>query len=448
MTVNVKELKLQLFNYIWAYDACNSELNPSRLRHFLQIVAMTGQDFMSGLLTLRAMSLVYTTLLSIVPLLAVSISVLKGFGVHDQLQPALTSLLAPIGDRSGEISDQIVGFVENMKIGVLGALGLSLLIFTVMSLIQKIEAAFNHAWRLEGSRNLMQRFSNYLSVVLVGPLLIFSAAGITASFSSNTVIDLINQLPYMSNFLHLIGQLLPYLLVIGAFMFIYLLVPNTRVKMKSAFFGALVAGFLWESVGVFFTSFAGASTSYTAIYSGFAIVLMFMIWLYLSWLILLIGATIAYYHQHPERLKRHQITPRLSARMREQLALQVMSNIAYCYDQQSEMLPTIDNLANYQQVPVDTLTRMLDALEQDGLVRQSNDEVTQYLPSRTLSQIKLLDVFRSSRDAEDESQTAQMFSDEAVSQLLKQIESDVEMRLGEQTLADFIQSNKTVVELN
>jgi membrane protein len=284
MTVTAQAIKLRLLNYIWAYDACESGRNPSRVRHFLQIVAMTGQDFTSGMLTLRAMSLVYTTLLSIVPLLAVSISVLKGFGVHDQLQPALTSLLSPLGDRSVEISDNIVGFVENMKIGVLGALGLSLLIFTVMSLIQKIEAAFNHAWRLEGNRNLMQRFSNYLSVVLVGPVLIFSAVGITASLSSNTIIDLLNQLPYMNDLLHLVSKLLPYLLVIGAFMFIYLLVPNTRVKIKSAFFGALVAGFLWESVGVFFTSFVGASTSYTAIYSGFAIVLMFMIWLYLSWL--------------------------------------------------------------------------------------------------------------------------------------------------------------------
>jgi membrane protein len=443
VTVSVQRLKSQVLNYIWAYDVCEPGLNPSRLRHSLQIVAMTAQDFMNGMLTLRAMSLVYTTLLSIVPLLAVSISVLKGFGVHDQLQPALTSLLAPLGDNSAEISDQIVAFVDNMKIGVLGALGLSLLIFTVMSLIQKIEAAFNHTWRLEGNRNLMQRFSNYLSVVLVGPVLIFSAAAITASLSSNTVLDLLNQLPYMNDLLHLVGKLLPYLLVIAAFMFIYLLVPNTRVKIKSAFIGAVVAGFLWESVGVLFTSFVGGSSSYTAIYSGFAIVLVFMIWLYLSWLILLVGSAIAYYHQHPERLKWRQVTTRLSARMREQLVLQVMRNIALCYDQQTDMSPTIDNLANYQQVPVETLMRMLGALEQDGLVRQSNDEVARYLPSRSLSQITLQDVLRSARDAEDEGQTMQLRGDEEVSQLLKNIESDLEIRLGQQTLSDFILSNET-----
>ena len=439
MTINVQALKSQAFNYIWAYDACEPGLNPSRWRHFLQIMAMAVQDFLSGMLTLRAMSLVYTTLLSIVPLLAVSISVLKGFGVHDQLEPTLTSLLAPLGERGPEISAQIVSFVENMKIGVLGALGLSMLIFTVLSLIQKIESAFNHTWRIESNRNLMQRFSNYLSVVLVGPVLIFSAVGITASLGSNAVVDLLNQLPYMSELLHLVGKLLPYLLVIGAFMFIYLLVPNTRVTVKSAFIGAVVAGVLWESVGVLFTSFVGGSTSYTAIYSGFAIVLMFMIWLYLSWLILLIGASIAYYHQHPERLKWRQANTHLSARMREQLGLQVMQNIAMAYDQRSEMPPTVDNLASYQQIPVDTLMRMLRALEKDGLVRQSNDEIAQYLPSRSLEHIKLIDILRSSRDAEDERQTMQLHSDESVSQLLNQIESDFETRLGQKTLADFIQ---------
>ena len=441
MMVNLQALKSQAFNYIWAYDACDPGLNPSWWRHFLQIMAMALQDFLRGMLTLRAMSLVYTTLLSIVPLLAVSISVLKGFGVHDQLEPTLTSLLAPLGDRGPEISAQIVGFVENMKIGVLGAVGLSLLIFTVLSLIQKIESAFNHTWRLENNRNLMQRFSNYLSVVLVGPVLIFSAVGITASLGSNMVLDLLNQLPYMNELLYLVGKLLPYLLVIGAFTFIYLLVPNTRVTVKSAFLGALVAGVLWESVGILFTSFVGGSTSYTAIYSGFAIVLLFMIWLYLSWLILLVGASIAYYHQHPERLKWRPTNTHLSARMREQLVLQVMMNIALAYDQRSDMEPTIDNLAGYQHVPVDTLMRMLGALEKDGLVRQSNDKIAQYLPSRSLAQIKLLDVLRSSRDADNERQTMELRCDASVSQLLSQIESDLETRLGNQTLVDLIKTH-------
>jgi membrane protein len=232
----------QITDYIWSYNASDNEAPRSWWRHFLQIMSMIGRDLMGGMLTLRAMSLVYTTLLSIVPLLAVSISVLKGFGVHDQLEPTLVSLLAPLGEKSVEISAHIVGFVENLKIGVLGAVGLSLLIYTAISLIQKIESAFNHTWRLQSSRNLMQRFSDYLSVILVGPVLVFSAVGITASLGSNEIVSLLNALPYMNDLIRLAGKILPYILVIAAFTFVYLLVPNTRVHPRSAFYGALIAG--------------------------------------------------------------------------------------------------------------------------------------------------------------------------------------------------------------
>ena len=440
--MSAADTKARIEQYIWSYNASDATEPRSYLRHFLQIMVMVGRDLMGGMLTLRSMSLVYTTLLSIVPLLAVSISVLKGFGVHNQLEPTLVSLLEPLGERSVEISSRIVGFVDNMKIGVLGALGLGMLIFTVVSLIQKIESAFNFTWRLQSNRNLMQRFSNYLSVVLVGPVLIFSAVGITASLSSNTVLTYINDLPYMSDLVHFSGKLIPYLLIIGVFSFIYLLVPNTRVKPKSALLGAVVAGILWETSGVLFTSFIGGSTnSYTAIYSGFAIVIMFMIWLYLSWLILLIGSSIAYYHQYPERLKWRKSNLHLSASMHEQLILQLMVNIGRSYDQQSEMPATIDNLANYQQVPVEIIGRMLTVLEDDGLILPSSDDNPRYLPARSLNRISLIDILRSSRMAEEGNQRSSLCCDPAVAKLMRDIESEYENRLGEQSLADFLDAN-------
>jgi len=436
------ETKARINQYIWSYNPCDPTAPRSWLRHFLQIMSMVGTDLMGGMLTLRSMSLVYTTLLSIVPLLAVSISVLKGFGVHNQLEPTLVSLLAPLGERSAEISSRIVEFVDNMKIGVLGALGLSMLIFTVVSLIQKIESAFNYTWRLQSSRNLMQRFSNYLSVVLVGPVFIFSAVGITASLSSNTVMTFINALPYMSDLVKIAGKLIPYMLIISVFTFIYILVPNTRVKPKSALFGAVISGLLWETSGVLFTSFIGGSTnSYTAIYSGFAIMLMFMIWLYLSWLILLIGSSITYYHQHPERLKWKKKDFNLSAGMHEQLILQLMVNIGRSYDQQSNMPTTMENLANYQQVPIEIIERMLTALLADGLILPSSDEVPRYIPGRSLNRIGLVDILRSSRMAEDDNQRSSLFCDPSVASLIRSIENEYENHLGNQTLADFLNAN-------
>jgi len=428
----------QLKQYIWDYNASDKTAPRSLWRHFLQIATMSGRDLMTGMITLHAMSLVYTTLLSMVPLLAVSISVLKGFGVHDQLEPALANFLAPIGDKSVEITARIIGFVENMKIGVLGALGLVLLIYTAVSLIQKIESAFNHTWRLKSSRSLMQRFSDYLSVIMVGPVLVFSAVGITASLGSSHIVELLNHLPYMSNLLQLLGKLIPFFLVIAAFTFIYLLVPNTRVRIGSALYGAVIAGGLWQTSGILFTSFIGGSTKYTAIYSGFAVLLVFMIWLYLSWVILLIGASISFYHQNPDQLKWRKKNLHLSARLRYQLALQSMVCIARAYDRQSDLDPSLENLAAYQQVPVAVLERMLDALAEDGLVTLSADKPPRYFPGASLQRIRLLDILRSARDAEDEGQSDVLHSDAEVSRLLHDLEQQLDVQLEGKTLADFV----------
>ena len=432
-------MRQRLNNYIWGYNACNPGQEHSSWRHFLQIIFMVARDLADGMITLRAMSLVYTTLLSIVPLLAVGISVLKGFGVHDQLEPTMIRLLAPLGENSAEISGRIVEFVENMKIGVLGTLGLLMLIYTAISLIQKIESAFNHTWRLQSSRSLMQRFSDYLSVILVGPVLLFSAVGITASLSSNHVVDLLNTLPYMNDLIHWVGKILPYFLVIAAFTFVYMLVPNTRVRPRSAFYGALFAGALWETSGVLFASFVGGSTSYTAIYSGFAILLVFMIWLYLNWVILLIGASISFYHQNPERLNWKKRNIHLSIRMRYQLALQAMVSIARAHDQKFELVTNADNLAGYQQVPVDVLQRMLDALEESDLIQKSADDPPNYLPGTSLQRIRMVDIFKCARDAEDDGQTVQFHSDVQVLNLLEDLQQKVELHLGAKTLAEFLE---------
>jgi membrane protein len=429
----------QINQYIWSYNQCDSGAERSAWRHFLQIVFMAGRDLMGGMITLHAMSLVYTTLLALVPLLAVSISVLKGFGVHDQLEPALARILAPMGDQSAELSAHVVGFVDNMKIGVLGALGLVLLLYTTISLIQKIEAAFNHTWHLHSSRSLMQRFSDYLSVIMVGPVLVFSAVGITASLGSHHIVEALNSLPFMSGFLHLLGNLLPYVLIIAAFTFIYLLVPNTRVQIRSALYGAVIAGAMWETSGMLFTSFVSGSKSYTAIYSGFAIALVFMIWLYLSWIILLVGASISFYHQNPEQLKWKKSNFHLSGRMRDQLALQAMVDIARAHDRQSTLLPSLENLAISQQVPVDVLKRMLDALQADGWISQSAEDTTHYLPAVSLQRIRLVDILRSARLAEDDGQTGRFRSDAVVGSLLRELEQDLELHLGEATLADLLQ---------
>jgi membrane protein len=434
-------VKAKITDYVWSYNSCEPGPQSSHWHHFLQIIALVGRDLASGMLGLRSMSLVYTTLLAFIPLLAVSMWVLKWLGVHEQLEPGLASLLAPLGEQSAGFSSRIVEFVEEMRIGLLGLLGLSALVYTAITLMRKIEAAFNHTWRLQNRRGWLQRVSIYLGLFAIGPALVFSALAVTASLANHSMLTAISDLPLLGNLVEIFGKFLPYMLVTGAFTIIYLTVPDTRVKIGSAFYGGLLAGVVWQSTGLLFAVFAGGSTSYAVIYSGFAIIMLLMVWIYMSWLILLIGASIAYYHQHPERLKWRKLNVHLSARMREQLALQLMLSIGRSHHRQASNESSIENLAIYLQTPVEILRRMLDALEADDLVYRSTDDSSHYLPVRPLNRIHLNDIVRSSRDAEGTEAGKGFYCDESILKLLEEIESSYESVLGEATLAELLAQN-------
>jgi len=221
----------------------------------LRVVHLLIKELMGGQLNLRAMSLVYTTLLSVVPLLAVSFSVLKGFGVHNRIEPLLYNLLTPLGPNGVEITDKIIGFVENVQVGVLGSVGVVLLIYTVIALLQKIEAAFNFVWQIDNLRSLSQRISNYLSVTLVGPVLIFSAIGFTAAVLNTEAAQQLASVEPFGTLVLYGSKLVPYVLVCLAFTLIYIFIPNTHVKFSAALVGGVIAGVLWKISGWGFAAF-------------------------------------------------------------------------------------------------------------------------------------------------------------------------------------------------
>src|SRR5690554_3525323 len=181
------------------------------------------------------MSLVYTTLLSIVPLLALSFSVLKALGVHQRMEPFLFQFFQPMGPEGVEMAERILGFVDNMKVGVLGSVGLGLLVYTVVSLVQKIERSFNMIWRVPEMRSMAQRFSNYLSVIMVGPLLMVSAIGISATIFSSEMVQQVMAIEPFGSLIVAVSRFTPFFLVVAAFTFVYIFIPNTRVKFRYAF---------------------------------------------------------------------------------------------------------------------------------------------------------------------------------------------------------------------
>jgi membrane protein len=158
-----------------------------------------------------------------------------------------------------------------------------------------------------------------------------------------------------------------------------------------------------------------------------------------GWIILLIGASITFYHQNPQQLKWKRENSHISGRMRDQLALQAMVNIARAHDQQSDLFPSLENLAACQQVPVEVLRRMLDALQDDGLIQQSAQDPPHYLPGASLQRIRLADILSSARRAEDDGRSERLHSDAVVDRLLLELEQDLDLRLGEESLAGLLQ---------
>ncbi len=435
----MKNIFNALHAFLWEKDLSTLPHWQASGFTLLRIFQAVIRDLKNGHLTLRAMSLVYTTLLSLVPLLAVSFSVLKGFGVRDQLETALNNMLAPLGEQSAEITQYIIGFVNNVKVGVLGALGLGLLLYTVISLVQKIESAFNFTWRISTSRNMAQRFSDYLSVIMVGPVLVFTAMGITGTISNSDILTSLTSIAPLGFLISIVSKLLPYILVIAAFTFIYILVPNTRVRFKSALVGGIIAGILWETTGWLFASFVAGSGSYTAVYSSFAILMIFMIWLYLSWIILLIGASIAFYYQNPECIASQQGTLTLSCRVREKTALMAMYHIAKNFYENTPAC-THEQLAKKIGVNSEALQKIIEPLLQANLITTGGKDGLFYIPAHSLEHIEVKTILDTTRAADETSYlNAETVNDsDGVEQLLATMDTAISQSLNKMTLRDLL----------
>ncbi|MGB4335633.1 MAG: YihY/virulence factor BrkB family protein [Chromatiaceae bacterium] len=354
------------------------------------------RDFTQGQLGLRAMGLAYTTLLSLVPLLAVIFSVLKGFGVHNRVEPLLLEALVPLGQTGEIIGTQLILFVENAQVAVLGTLGLVFLIYTSVSLIEKTEEAFNYIWHVARPRSLTNRFSHYLTVILITPVLFLSASGLAGSIRASVPFTSLLANAHGSSLIALVGWMIPYLLLAAAFTFIYVSLPHTQVQFRPALIAALVTVVLWRVTGWGFTYFMVGSTHFTAIYSGFAIPILFMMWVHIAWLILLAGASLAFYLQHPEYLATADRDARPSCQRQERWTLAVVGQVVHRH-YHGESPWDSDSLAHALALPRNVVRNQLEMLEAGGYLVPTAGEPSRYVPSRapdTISLISLLEFAR------------------------------------------------------
>lgn len=426
---------------LWQEATMQSSHLKRKLLHLLRVGYVMALELRNGDLSLRAMSLVFTTLLSLVPLIAVAFSVLKAFGVHNQIEPFLLNMLDPLGPKAQEISQNIIGFVENIKVGVLGSLGLALLFYTIIALIQKVESAFNFVWRVERPRTLARRFTDYLSVVMIGPVLVFSALGITGAVLDNDFVTRLESIEPFGTLLLIFSKLLPYLMIILAFTFLYTFIPNTKVKLGAAFSGATVAGILWVTLGTLFAGFVASSSNYTAIYSGFAILFFFMIWVYLAWFILLTGSQVAFFLQHPKLVQLGGKPQLLSPRLRDKEGLWVMTEIARRFCQDKPPL-SMQELEQNTTLSAGSLQEIINMLEKDGLLIEVDGPDSQFVPGRDISMITLRQILDCLRSAEERDlMPVHNRAAPAVEHLLSKLRSAEQQELADATLRDLAMDN-------
>jgi len=428
-------------HWLWQTDLQSVPVWQRIALEALRICYAVVRDLRDGQLSLRAMSLVYTTVIAIVPLLALCFSVLKGFGLHNQVEPALLDTLKDLGDKRFDIVANVMGFIDNIKVGVLGAVGFALLIYSVIAMMHKIERSFNYTWQIKRGRTLSQRFRDYLSVIFVGPLMIFLSAAITTSANTNVAVVYIEALPFGANFVGMISTIIPYLIMSFGFAFIYMFLPNTQVNLGAAFVGGSVTAITWKIMGWGVATFIANSATNIAIYSAFASVIILMVWMYIGWLVLLIGASVSFYYQNPQYIQVRGDAMNLRGENHEQFAVSVLYLI--CQHYQRGLPPwSADSLGRKLQVAPHIVDDMIEFLCQQHYIVRAGEQNGLLYPNKPAEQITIKQLFGDIRQFQSNATAATHFKlDPPVGQLFVDYRAAIDRQFGDKTLKDLLDHN-------
>jgi membrane protein len=398
------------------------------------------RDVFSTQLTLRAMSLVYTTLLSIMPLLAVSFSVAKGLGMVSRLREMFTQSFTQLGPDGVAIAENILQMVDRIDGRAIGAIGVVIFLWTAVSMIQKVESSFNYVWYVAKTRGFARRFSEYLVVLLIGPVAMGTAFSMIASLSSNSFVAYLEKVPGIAQIFLLVGESVPYVMIIGMFTFLYYFMPNTKVSMKSALVGGLAGGVMWVTMSVIFTTFIANSFRTFAVYASFGVGIIALLWLYLNWLVLLLGAQLAFYHQNPAFLRIGRQEPDMSNGMRERLALNIMTVVGNAFRNRKQQVSLTD-IGQILSVPTLVLAVVASALEKDGLLVVTETETL--MPGREMSRIRLQDILNVVRVQGESGYYRDPNWGREVDALGGRLDEAVVSVVGDRSLADFLDEMET-----
>jgi membrane protein len=356
----------------------------------------TVRGFFTNRLTVRAAALTYYSVLSIVPFLAFAFAVLKGFGAYASfidgtVRPYLQQTFGGNPALLGSI-ERILHFVDRTDVSKLGALGLVVLAYTSVSLLSSVEDALNEIWGARAMRSFMRRVTDYVTLLVTTPLLVAAAAAALTAAESSQVVVFVREALGLEGLIDLVLRFASLAVVGVAFFATYEILPNVRVRPLSAAFGAAVAAVLWQLALVLYVRFQVGVSSYSALYSVMAAIPIFLVWTYVSWVVVLAGAQVAASHQN-ERLVSQRFQARQTDQaLRETLAVVVAAHVARDFLSGSPPHGAAA-LAHLVDVPALTVEETLDALVRAGLLaRTTTGGDVGFLPARDLDAIRAQDL--------------------------------------------------------
>ena len=286
---------------IWNNDFKNHNKFFRILVNVIKISYLSIKGFLEDKCSIKASALTYFTLLSIVPVLGLAFGISKGFGLDNLLISELTKLFSGQEEMLAKILEFTNSLLKNTKGGVIFGFGVIILLWTVIKLLSNVENSFNHIWQITKPRSVLRKLTDYLSIMLLAPIFLAVSGSINIFIKKlDIVIPVFGNIGPFANWLL---NFSPYVLIILLFTMVYLVMPNTRVKFKSALIAGIIAGILYQLTQFVYINFQVGVTKYNAIYGGFAALPLFFIWSQLSWLIILLGAEIAFSVQNIKKYR-------------------------------------------------------------------------------------------------------------------------------------------------
>jgi membrane protein len=383
----IHALRERIQSILWVEQLQSQTLWKRFLIRTSQIIVAVVRDLTQEQLSLRAMGLVFTTVIGFFPLFALTFAVLKSLGVHNAMEPTLLTLLQPLGERSAELTTQILSYVDNLQVELIGITSVGILLYIVLDMMRKIESSFNYIWAVEKGRSWSSRVSEYLFAVIVSPLLLFMSISLTSYINTNFFETLLQNLMFGGMLIEAAAFTASILLMSLAFAFAYSFLPNTKVQFSSAFIGGLVTTIIWKLMGSVFQGLFVASAREN-IYLAFASAIAVMFFIYIGWLVALVGSSIAYYHQNPAKT----CSGRTKLALSIALALTIISGF-----RDNEAPLTESELAEKLHASTNLVEEALEAQEQIGLIAATSHQPPRYLPTHSVEDCTIVDIWRALR---------------------------------------------------